>query len=173
MRLTIRTKLALLVLAVLLPLLAAAAFKFSSDLAEGRRLSHQNQLDMAQLVAGQLDEVLSGQIESLLALASFRTLDRIQDADLEVLLHRVQVQHPFVHRFVAVGIDGLVLAASGPHVPGHTFIDQGVLDAVLQRGQPAVAAPQPSPTDGRQIVPLLVPVEDRQGRIVGVFGVEI
>ena len=83
MRLTIRTKLALLVLAVLLPLLAAAAFKFSSDLAEGRRLSHQNQLDMAQLVAGQLDEVLSGQIESLLALASFRTLDRIQDADLE------------------------------------------------------------------------------------------
>src|SRR5712692_1044942 len=68
MRLTIRTKLAVLVLAVLLPLLAAAAIKFWSDLSEGRRLAHQNQLDVARLVAAQLDEVLTGQIESLLAI---------------------------------------------------------------------------------------------------------
>ncbi len=173
MRLTIRTKLAVLVLAVLLPLLAAAAIKFWSDLSEGRRLSHQNQLNMAQLVAGQLDEVLSGQTESLLALASFRTLDRIQDSDLEALARRVQVQHPFMHRFVVADVDGRVLAASGPHVEEPTFIARGVLDAVLQRGQPQVTAPQQSPTDGRQVVPLLVPVEDRQGRIVGVFAAEI
>ena len=62
----------------LLPLLAAATIKFWSDLSEGRRLAQQNQLEVARLVAGQLDEVLSGQTESLLALASFRTLDRIQ-----------------------------------------------------------------------------------------------
>jgi two-component system NtrC family sensor kinase len=173
MRLTIRTKLVLLVLAVLLPLLAAAAFKFWSDLSEGRRLSHQNQLDMAQLVAGQLDEVLSGQTESLLALASFRTFDRIQDSDLEALAHRVQVQHPFMRRFVAAGVDGRVLAASGPQVPEPAFISRDVLDAVLERGQPGVAAPQQSPTDGRLVVPLVVPVEDRQGRIVGVFAAEI
>src|SRR6266508_870107 len=133
MRLTIRTKLAVLVLAVLLPLLAAAAIKFWSDLSEGRRLSHQNQLNMAQLVAGQLDEVLSGQTESLLALASFRTLDRIQDSDLEALARRVQVQHPFMHRFVVADVDGRVLAASGPHVEEPTFIARGVLGAVLAR----------------------------------------
>src|SRR5207247_9889159 len=115
---------ALLVLAVLLPRLAAAAFKFWSDLSEGRRLSHQNQLDMAQLVAGQLDEVLSGQTESLLALASFRTLDRIQDSDLEALAHRVRVQHPFVPRSVAAAVHGRVLPARGPKVPDQPFADQ-------------------------------------------------
>jgi hypothetical protein len=131
MRLTIRTKLAVLVLAVLLPLLAAAAFKFWSDLSEGRRLANQNQLDMARLVATQLDEVLSGQTESLLALASFRTLDRIQDSDLEALAVRVRVQHPFMRRFVAAGVDGRVLAASGPRVSEVTFITRDVRDAIL------------------------------------------
>ncbi|MDO8474718.1 MAG: GAF domain-containing protein [Candidatus Rokubacteria bacterium] len=173
MRLTIRTKLAVLVLAVLLPLLAAAAFKFWSDLSEGRRLAHQNQLDVARLVAAQLDEVLSGETESLLALASFRTLDRIQDSDLEALAVRVRVQHPFMHRFVAAGVDGRVLAASGPRVPEATFIARDVLDAVLRRGEPEVTAPQRSSTDQRQVVLLMVPVQDRRGRIVGVVGAGI
>ena len=173
MRLAIRTKLAILVLAVLLPLLAAAAFKFWGDLSEGRRLAHQNQLDVARLVAAQLDEVLSGQTESLLALASFRTLDRIQDSDLEALAVRVRTQHPFMHRFVAANVDGRVLAASGPRVPEATFMARDVLETVLARGVPAVTAPRQSPTDGRQVVPLMVPVQDRQGGVVGVVAAEV
>ena len=55
MRLSIRTKLALLVLAVLLPLLAAAAFRVWGDMSEGRRVGHQSQLDAANLIAGRLD----------------------------------------------------------------------------------------------------------------------
>jgi GAF domain-containing protein/signal transduction histidine kinase/ActR/RegA family two-component response regulator len=173
MRLTIRTKLAVLVLAVLLPLLAAAAFRFWSDLSEGRRLAHQNQLDMARLVAAQLDEVLSSQIESLLGLASIRTLDRLQDSDLEALAVRVRAQRPFMHHFIAAGVDGRVLAASGPRVPGPTFIARDVLDAVLRRGEPEVTALQQSPTDRRQVVLVIVPVQDRQGTKVGVVGAEI
>ncbi len=173
MRLTIRTKLAFLVLAVLLPLLAAAAFKFWSDLSEGRRLANQNQLDMARFIAAQLDDVLSGQTENLLALASLHTLDRIQDSDLEALAVRVRAHHPFLHRFVAVGDDGRVLAASGPRVPEATFVARDVLDAVLRRGEPEVTAPQQSPTDRRQVVSLMVPVQDRQGRIAGVVGAEM
>src|SRR5215468_1869115 len=61
MRLRIRTKLAILVLAALLPLLVAATLRFWSDVAEGRRQADQVQLDTARFVAGQLDEVLSGQ----------------------------------------------------------------------------------------------------------------
>src|SRR3990172_5941048 len=173
MRLTIRTKLAVLVLAVLLPLLAAAAFRFWSDLSEGRRLAHQNQLDMARLVAAQLDEVLSSQIESLLGLASIRTLDRLQDSDLEALAVRVRAQRPFMHHFFAAGVDGRVLAASGPRVPGPTFIARDVLDAVLRRGEPEVTTLQQSPTDRRQVVLLIVPVQDRPGNKVGVVGAEI
>jgi GAF domain-containing protein/CheY-like chemotaxis protein len=173
MRLTIRTKLAVLVLAVLLPLLAAAAFKFWSELSEGRRLAHQNQLHMADLVSVQLDEVLSGQIENLLALASLRTLDRIQDSDLEALAVRVRAKHPFMHHFFAAAADGRVLASSGPRGPEAAFVARDVLDAVLRRGEPQVTTPQLSPTERRQVVPLMVPVQDREGGIVGVVGAEI
>jgi GAF domain-containing protein/signal transduction histidine kinase len=173
MRLTIRTKLAVLVLAVLLPLLAAAAFKFWSDLSEGRRLANQGQLRMARVVAAQLDEVLASQMENLTALASFGTLGRIQDSDLDILAVRVRTQHPFMRRFVAVGADGRVLAASGPRLPDPTFIAQDDLEAFLRRGEPEVTAPQPSPVDHRHVVLLMVPVQDRQGKVVGVVGAEI
>lgn len=173
MRLTIRTKLAVLVLAVLLPLLAAAAIKFWSDLSEGRRLAHQNQLDVAGLVSDQIDAVLSGQTENLLALATSRALDRIRDSDIEALAVRVRAQHPFMRRFVAVGVDGRVLASSGPRVPAATFVARDVLDAVVRRGEPEVTAPQQSPTDRRQVVPIMVPVQDREGRIAGVVGAEM
>ena len=172
MRLTIRSKLAVLVLAVLLPLLAAAAIRFWSDLSEGRRLAHQSQLEVAHLVAAQLNEVLAGQTESLLALASFRTLDRIQDSDLEALATRVRVQHPFMHRFVAAGVDGRVLAGSGARGP-ETFVPQDVLDAILRRGEPTVTGPLRSATDQRRVALLMVPIQERQGGIVGVVGAEI
>jgi GAF domain-containing protein/ActR/RegA family two-component response regulator len=173
MRLTIRTKLAVLVLAVLLPLLAAAAFKFWSDLSEGRRLADQSQLEMARFVAAQLDEVLASQIENLAALASVRTLDRVQDSDLDILAVRVRAQHPFMRRFVAIGVDGRVLASSAPRVGDATFIAEEDLEAFLRRGEAEVTRPGPSPMDHRQVVPLMVPVQDRQGNVVGVFGAEI
>src|SRR5215470_5990042 len=110
MRLSIRTKLALLVLAVLLPLLAAAGFRFWGDMSEGRRVGNQSQLDAANLIAGRLDEILTGQIENLLALASSRSLDSVQDADLETLAGRVRERHPFMRRFAAVSADGRVVA---------------------------------------------------------------
>lgn len=173
MRLTIRTKLTLLVLAVLLPLLAAAAVRFWGDLSDGRRLAQQRQLDTAQLIAGQLDEVLTGQVQSLLALASLRALDSVQDADLEMLATRVRERHPFMRRFVAAGPDGRVLAMSGFREPEARFVAQGVIESVMGRGGPEVTAPQPSAIDGRRIVVLVVPVQDRQGKFVGAFGSEI
>ena len=173
MRLTIRTKLTLLVLAVLLPLLAAAAARFWGDMSDGRRVGYQSQLDAATLVAGQLDEVLTGQIENLLALASFRTLDSIQDSDLEMLATRVRERHPFMRRFIAVGPDGRVLATSGSRETEPKFVAQEVVEAVMRRGEPEVTGPQPSPSDGHQIVALMVPVQDRQGKFVGVVGAEI
>jgi len=173
MRLTIRTKLAVLVLAVLLPLLVAAAFKFWSDLSEGRRLANQSQLEMARFVAVQLDEVLASQIENLDALASARSLDRVQDSDLDILAVRVRTQHPFMRRFVAIGVDGRVLASSGPRVAEGTFIAREDLEEFLRRSNPEVTSPGPSSMDHRQVVRLMVPVQDRQGNVVGVFGAEI
>src|SRR6266540_2394202 len=63
MRWTIRAKLAALVLVVLLPLVAGAAFKFWRDLAQGRADAQGRMLATAQIVARHLDEVLSGQID--------------------------------------------------------------------------------------------------------------
>jgi len=173
MRLTIRTKLALLVLAVLLPLLAVAAVRFWSDMSDGRRAGHQSQLDTATLIAGQLDEILTGQIESLLAFATARTLDSVQDSDLEMLAGRVKERHPFMRRFVAVAPDGRVLATSGYRDGEPKFVSPETIEAVGQRGGPEISAPQASATDGRQIVALMVPVQDRQGKFAGVVGAEI
>ena len=173
MRLTIRTKLTLLVLAVMLPLLAAAGVRFWGDLSEGRRSGHQGQLETASLIAAQLDEILTGQIESLLAQASLRTLDGVQDADLDALAARVRERHPFMRRFVAVTADGRVVATSGYRDGEPKFLPPEAIDATGQRGEPVVTAPLASPADGRQIVALMVPVQDRQGKRVGIFGAEI
>src|SRR6266508_5819752 len=117
-RWTIRTKLAALVLAVLLPLVAGAAFKFWRDLAQGRADAQGRLLATAEIVARHLDEVLSGQIEDLEALASVRSLDRIHGEDLRTLAARVRVRHPFVHRFLAAGPDGRITASSLSPVAG-------------------------------------------------------
>src|SRR5215831_9286687 len=174
MRLSIRTKLALLVLAVLLPLLAAAAFRFWGDMSEGRRDGNQSQLDAANLIAGRLDEILTGQIESLLALASSRSsVETVQDADLETLAGRVRERHPFMRRFAAVGADGRVVATSGYRDGEPKFLTPDVIATLLSSGEPVVIAPQASPSDGRQIVAMVVPVQDRQGKSVGAFGAEL
>src|SRR5262252_7089228 len=173
MRLSIRTKLALLVLAVLLPLLAAAAFRFWGDMSEGRRVGNQSQLDAANLIGWRLDEILTGQIESLLALASSRSLESVQDADLERLAGRVRERHPFMRRFAAVSADGRVVATSGYRDGESTFLTPDVIASVLSPGEPVVIAHRASPSDGRQIVAMVVPVQDRQGRSVGAFGAEL
>src|SRR5499426_2320319 len=160
MRLSIRSKLALLVLAVLLSLLAAAAFRFWGDMSEGRRVGNQSQLDTANRIAGRLDEILTGQIESLLALASLRSLDSVQDADLEMLAGRVRERHPFMRRFVAVSSDGRVVATSGYRDDNPQFLTPEAIASVLGRAEPVVTTPQTSPSDGRQIVAMVVPVQD-------------
>ena len=75
MRLGIRTKLALLVLAVLLPLLAAAAVRVWGDMSEGRRVANQSQLDAAnarlQSVTSQLGDMLRQSGAQMRATASF------------------------------------------------------------------------------------------------------
>jgi GAF domain-containing protein/ActR/RegA family two-component response regulator len=173
MRLTIRTKLTLLVLAILLPLLAVAAVRFWGDMSDGRRAGHQSQLDTATLIAAQLDEVLTGQVESLLALATVRAVDSVQDADLERLAARVRERHPFMRRFVAVAPDGRVLATSGYRDGEPKFVGPEAIDAVRERGVPVISVPQASASDGRQIVALMVPVQDREGKFAGVFGAEL
>jgi GAF domain-containing protein/signal transduction histidine kinase len=173
MRLAIRTKLVLLVLVVLLPLLAAAAVRFWGDTSEGRRTDHQSQLETATLIASQLDEILTGQIESLLALASLRALDSVQDADLESLAARVRERHPFMRRFVAVAPDGRVVATSGYRDGEPKFLPPEVIEPMVRRGESGVTPPQTSPVDGRQIVGVVVPAQDRQGKVVGGFGAEL
>src|SRR5205807_429759 len=82
MRLTIRSKLSILVLAVLLPLLVVAASKFWRDLEEGRRSAQREQVDTARLVARQLDEVIAGQVENLLAIAAVHSFERARKRQL-------------------------------------------------------------------------------------------
>src|SRR5499433_2456135 len=173
MRLSIRTKLGLLVLAVLLPLLAAAAVRFWGDMSEGRRVGNQSQLDTANLIAGRLDEILTGQIESLLALASLRSLDSVQDADLETLAGRVRERHPFMRRFVALSPDGRVVATSEYRDGDPKFLTPEAIATVLRRGEPVVTPPQASGRDGRQIVAIVVPVQDPSGKLVGAIGAEL
>ena len=112
MRLTIRSKLSILVLAVLLPLLVVAASKFWRDLEEGRRSAQREQVDTARLVARQLDEVIAGQVENLLAIAAVHSFERVQDSALATLAVRVRDRHPFVLRFYTTDPAGRLLASS-------------------------------------------------------------
>lgn len=72
MRWTIRAKLTALVLAVLLPLMAAAGVKFWLEVEQGRESAQSDMIECAGAVAQLFDEILTGQIENLEALAGAR-----------------------------------------------------------------------------------------------------
>ena len=114
MRWTIRAKLTALVLAVLLPLMAAAGVKFWLEVEQGRERAQSDMIECAGAVAQLFDEILTGQIENLEALAGARAPDRIRSEDLVDAATRIKRHHGFVHRLVAVLPDGTIAAASGP-----------------------------------------------------------
>ena len=117
MRWTIRGKLTALVLAVLLPLIAGAGAKFWVEVEQGREGAQSDMLESTSAVAQLFDEILTGQIENLDALAAVRSLDRIRSDDLVDVTTRIKQHHGFVHRLVAVLPDGTITAASDPPVP--------------------------------------------------------
>ncbi|HWN92194.1 MAG TPA: cache domain-containing protein, partial [Verrucomicrobiae bacterium] len=187
MRLTIRSKLSILVLAVLLPLLVVAASKFWRDLEEGRRSAQQEQVDTARLVARQLDEVIAGQVENLQAIAAVHSFERVQDSALATLAVRVRDRHPFVLRFYTTDPAGRLLASSDGRVTGPTNapLNRETIESALQSGAarvgPPVAASLSSggpasggaPASDSSVVPIVVPVHDRQGAPVGLVAAEL
>ena len=160
MRWTIRAKLTALVLAVLLPLMAAAGVKFWLEVEQGRESAQSDMIECAGAVAQLFDEILTGQIENLEALAGARAPDRIRSEDLVDAATRIKRHHGFVHRLVAVLPDGMIAAASDP--PGAVspapFAAGDVLRAGLRDRRAHVGAPQPGSTDGRLMVPIVVPL---------------
>lgn len=131
MRWTIAAKLTGLVLVVLLPLMAAAGVKFWLEVEQTREDAQADMLESAQGVAQLFDEILTGQIENLEAIASVRALDRIEDDDLIGAAGRIKLHHGFVHRFLAVGSDGAITATSedGGHTTA-TFPARDVLQEI-------------------------------------------
>ncbi|PYM54292.1 MAG: hypothetical protein DMD77_23840, partial [Candidatus Rokuibacteriota bacterium] len=186
MRLTIRSKLSILVLAVLLPLLVVAASKFWRDLEEGRRSAQQEQVDTARLVARQLDEVIAGQVENLLAIAAVHSFQRVQDSALATLAVRVRDRHPFVLRFYTTDPAGRLLASSDGRVTAPTSapLNRETIESALQSGAARVGPPVvaslssggsagSAPASDSSVVPIVVPVHDRQGAPVGLVAAEL
>ena len=179
MRLTIRSKLTVLVLSVLLPLLVVAASKFWRDLDEGRRSAQQEQIDTARLVARQLDEVIAGQVENLLAIAAVHSFERVQDAALAALAVRVRDRHPFVLRFFTTDPTGRLLASSDGHAaePAPAPLNSETIESALQSGAARVGPPEVGQSPGvgqsRSVVPIVVPVHDRYGAPVGLVATEL
>ncbi len=150
MRWTIRAKLTGLVLAVLLPLIAAAAVKFWLEVEQGREDAQADMIESAHAVAQLFDEILSGQIENIEALASVRAIDRIQDEDLVAAAARVKRHHGFIHRVLAARPDGEITAASdvaGAAAPA-PFPGLDVLQDRAPRA-PASGRLTPAEPDGR------------------------
>jgi signal transduction histidine kinase len=175
MRWTIRAKLTALVFAVLLPLMAAAGVKFWLEVEQGRESAQSDMIECASAVAQLFDEILIGQIENLEALAGARSPDRIRSEDLVDAATRIKRHHGFVHRLVAVLPDGTITAASDPPSGASPapFAARDVLRAGLRDRQAQVGAPQPSSTDGRLMVPIVVPMLARSGAPLGAVAAEI
>src|SRR5262245_32113650 len=175
MRWTIKRKLTALVLAVLLPLMAAAGIKFWLEVAQGRESAQADMLESASVVAQLFDEILAGQIENLEVLAGARPLDRIRSEDLIDAATRIKQHHPFVQRLAAVWPDGTIAAASDS--PSATspasFAARDTLRDGLADRAARVGSPQPSFTDGRLMIPIVVPMFDKHGAALGALTAEI
>lgn len=132
-------------------------------------------IECASAVAQLFDEMLTGQIENLEALAGAHAPDRIRSADLVDAATRTKRHHEFVHRLVAVLPDGTITAASDPPSAASPapFGGRDALQAGLHDRRAHVGAPQPSSTDGRPMVPIVVPILARSGAPLGATAAEI
>jgi len=174
MRWSIRAKLTAIVLAVLLPLVAGALFKFWQEQRDSRERAQERLLLTAQVVARQFDEILSGQMENLEVLGTARAIDQLRDDDLAALARRVQASHAFVHGFVTATAQGRLLAASRPRARAAAGLETSrVFQEAIRTGEPQVGAPQASVVDRRPVVPLVLAVVDSTRMVRGVVVMEL
>ena len=130
--------------------MAAAGVKFWLEVEQGRESAQSDMIECASAVAQLFDEMLTGQIENLEALAGARALDRIRSEDLVDAAARIKRHHEFVHRLVAVLPDGTITAASDPPsaVSPAPFAARDALRAGLARS-PGSRRSAPAELDGR------------------------
>src|SRR4030095_15727540 len=94
--------------------MAGAGVKFWLEVEQGRESAHSDMIECASAVAQLFDEILTGQIENLEALAGAGAPDRIRGEDLVDAATRIKRHHGFVHRLVAVLPDGAITPATDP-----------------------------------------------------------
>ncbi|MFQ5854396.1 MAG: ATP-binding protein [Anaerolineae bacterium] len=177
-RISLRTKMGLLVILGLLALLGLFGFLGMEALRESVETTLQERLVLAQVAAEHIDRHIEEALSQLEIVAASRALD-LQDDDLEPekgLLRDTFAQiQAFAHLILLLDHNGTVLWTESYQstLVGSNLIHQPHIQEVLQTGRPSVSGLVSLDTAEEPAPHLAVPVQNAEGRTTGLIDVAI
>ncbi len=160
---TLLTRVVLIVAAALLPPLAMQAFNESALRAARRDELRQETLRDARTVAAELDAIVAGVRNALVAAAAIPAVRAADAAACEPLLRAVFSELAFLRGVILAGDDGRVVCATDPAADGARLHRAPEIRLAWARGGLALGGYTPAPGGGAML-PAAYPVRGLPGR---------
>jgi GAF domain-containing protein/DNA-binding NarL/FixJ family response regulator len=172
---TLRTHLATLLMATLVPLTGLTAFWVLRAVREERAQLQQEVQGTAELIASQAAQSVAGAQERLAVLARLPAVRAGNRQELDKLFRNILADAPHLQNLGLVAPDGEVVASGVPLPPGRpvSLGDREWLQRVVRWAEPATGGFQVGRITGNPDVILAHPVLDEQERLTAVLFVAL
>ena len=174
MRLTLRTKAALLTTSLVLGLVGAAGWwQYREITAEYLALLRDEQQALTDAAAADLDYKLGVHLAIVVRAARLANAQAFSDPDAQRRFFADSGLRPMFDGAALVALDGAVLASDPPSDKALNIADRDYFRLARDAGLPAVSAPLLARTTDRPAVLMVAPVKAEDGRVVGVVAAGI
>ncbi len=169
MRLTLRTKAALLTTSLVLGLVSAAGgWQYRQLSSNYLALVRTQQQALTDTAAAGLDYKLGMHLAVLSRAARTVTEQTLSDPPAQQRFFADSGLRPMFDGAALIALDGSVLVNDPPNDKPLNIADRDYFRQARDEGRPAVSAPLLAPTTGRPAVLMAVPVKADDGRVIGV-----
>jgi PAS domain S-box-containing protein len=170
---TLRARLLLLVLAVVLPGLGLTAWIGLESRESDRRAALNVASRTALLVAGNGKALLESGHQMLIALAELPALKQRDRTLCQGYFARLLDHYPNYANFFAVNLDGSILCSALKADPGLNLADRSWFKRVVSQGKFTISEPLPGCVSKKRVVVLALPVADHRGELAAVVGIAL
>lgn len=166
MRLT--TRLILLALIAVTPAILMQTYSLFEILRSRQAEVHGEAVRQAQFAASEIDRVLEGIRNLLIAISTDDSVRSSDAARCSPLLARLEARLPHIDSLAFIGPDGRLRCASTTAAANLSFADRTYFQSGIAGRSFVVGEFTINRFDQRKVLPLAIPVVDDSGRIIGV-----
>lgn len=173
LRLGIKTKLIIMIMAVALPLFAASLYHEFKELRRAGSAAQKRTLHQAHRISADVDTFLNGGEQILIALSENPA---IKDQDWErcrAILSSLKLRYPYYENIFAIDRDGWVHCSAVKQDKPAYVRDRSYFQEVMKRGRFTLGEVQIGRVTKKPVVVMAYPVRDSSGSQTGMVGAAI